>query len=83
VLALSLSFAESLRVANRHYQPHVDEHHRIDKEMKLEHQNKRLRAERNAYLSFGALFMALVISQLWSLLNRVIDLVRIHFLKTF
>ena len=36
---------------------------------------ERMQAERNAYISFGALFFALTISQLWMTLKRVVDLV--------
>ena len=77
ILILTLCFAESLRNSMKHghhnHNPHDDA--RILAENRLSRENKRLRAERNSYLSFGALFMALIISQLWTLLKRVIALV--------
>eukprot|EP00292_Cryptomonas_paramecium_P023500 CAMPEP_0113726856 /NCGR_PEP_ID=MMETSP0038_2-20120614/40719_1 /TAXON_ID=2898 /ORGANISM="Cryptomonas paramecium" /LENGTH=150 /DNA_ID=CAMNT_0000657619 /DNA_START=221 /DNA_END=672 /DNA_ORIENTATION=- /assembly_acc=CAM_ASM_000170 len=41
---------------------------------KMNHDIKKFRAERNSYLSFGTLFLALIISQFWSLLNRILSL---------
>jgi hypothetical protein len=75
VVVLAACFAESVRNASKH-RHHHDDGHADGLKDKLFHDNKRLRAERNAYLSFGSLFLALVLSQLWVLLKRVIDLVR-------
>jgi hypothetical protein len=75
VIILALCFVQSIRDAGKH-RHHHDDGHADGLKDKLFHDNKRLRAERNSYLSFGSLFLALVLSQLWVLLNRVIDLVR-------
>jgi hypothetical protein len=74
VIVLAACFLESMRMAGKH-RHHHDDGHADGLKDKLFHDNKRLRAERNAYLSFGSLFLALVLSQLWVLLKRVIDLV--------
>jgi len=68
VIVLTLAFAESIRAAAKHR--HHDHHHAD----KMNHDIKKFRAERNSYLSFGTLFLALIISQFWSLLNRILSL---------
>jgi len=40
----------------------------------MEHSNKRLRAERNIYISAGCMFAFVVLCQIWSLIARVTDL---------
>jgi hypothetical protein len=39
---------------------------------KMEHSNKRLRAERNIYISAGCMFSFVVMCQMWSLIKRCV-----------
>ena len=71
VLVLAMCFAGSIHMASKHRQEDAYGH-----DNNLLNDSKRLRAERNSFLSFGSLFLALVLSQLWALLKRVIELVR-------
>ena len=58
VVALTACFVESIRTAAKHKH---DAHHDNDGlKDKLFHDNKRLRSERNTYISFGCLFLVLV-----------------------
>ncbi|EKX43782.1 hypothetical protein GUITHDRAFT_163753 [Guillardia theta CCMP2712] len=66
---LVAAFADSYLKATKHRHPHTD-----GWKDKMEHQNKRLRAERNIYISFGCMFIFLVVCQLWSLIKRVTEL---------
>ena len=75
VFFLALCFAGSIHMASQH-RKHHDDASGYEGQGKLLNDSKRLRAERNSFLSFGSLFLALVLSQLWVLLKRVIDLVR-------
>lgn len=66
---LLAAFVDSYLKAQRHTHPETD-----GWKDKMEHSNKRLRAERNIYISAGCMFAFIVMCQLWALIKRVTDL---------
>ncbi|KAJ1476885.1 hypothetical protein T484DRAFT_1823302 [Baffinella frigidus] len=66
---LAAQFAHSLHEGNKHR--HVETEKLSDK---FFHDAKRLRAERNTYITFGAMFMFLVLCQLWVIIKRTLQL---------
>jgi hypothetical protein len=68
-IALLAALVDSYLKAQKHTHPVTD-----GWKDKMEHSNKRLRAERNIYISAGCMFAFVVMCQLWALIKRVTDL---------
>ena len=59
------ALVDSYLKAQKHTHPETD-----GWKDKMDHSNKRLRAERNIYISAGCMFAFVVMCQLWALVKR-------------